>query len=108
MNDLYKEELHRKGQNIDDFLRFQKEGIDFENVDDVFGCIVGEIEYLRRTRKCTEKEIVMDATGGQKPCSIAVGYVTLRSPDLLFQYVTNDGEVKNYNVDATSIEFAKL
>ena len=108
LDDLYGDALNRKLQKIDDFLRFQEKGIDFENVDEVFDCIVSEIEYLRRTHKWTEKQIVMDATGGQKPCSIAVGYVTLRSPDLLFQYVTNDGEVKNYNVDATSIEFAKL
>ncbi|MEZ5847267.1 MAG: hypothetical protein R3C70_11010 [Geminicoccaceae bacterium] len=108
MSDLYGDVLNRSSQEVDDFLRLPDHGIDFEDVGTVFDSILDEIEHMRRTHKFTEKQIVVDATGGQKPCSIAVGYVTLRSPDLLFQYVTNDGEVKNYNVDATSIEFAKL
>lgn len=47
---------------------------------------------------------MIDATGGQKPFSIAAAIVSLRSPDQAFKYVSNQGEVKHYNAVPIGLE----
>jgi hypothetical protein len=74
-------------------------GIDFESYDEVVGSIEAQLSALERI--VGRDKVMIDATGGQKPFSIASAVVTLRSPNQRFQYVTNRGEVTYYNASST-------
>lgn len=85
--------------------RISKVGVDdFENYDEVVRMIEAQLNALGRHNP----EVMIDATGGQKPLSIAVAIVTLRSPNQRFQYVTNRGEVKYYNAVPTGLELPRM
>ncbi|MEW5823026.1 MAG: hypothetical protein AB1766_01635 [Pseudomonadota bacterium] len=71
------------------------EGIDFENLDALdrtFETIVKEVREFHEYRdgrdfRYHERDIIIDATGGQKTTSIAAALATLRFQGLEFQYV---------------------
>lgn len=76
----------------------ERYGIDFESYDEVVRSI--EAQILAIERIVGRDKVMIDATGGQKPFSIAAAIVTLRSPMQHFQYVTNQGEVTYYNASS--------
>lgn len=80
-------------------VELSKQGLDFEVHDQVVRVL--EAQLLAFGRRGRRGEVMIDATGGQKPFSIAAAIVTLRSPEQRFQYVTNAGKVTYYNAKAS-------
>lgn len=74
------------------------EAIDFEDVDAVHGLLERAIQAAKKSG-AGEKDIIIDATGGQKTTSIAAAMATLRHSEVEFQYVQTGGpNVLAYNV----------
>lgn len=61
----------------------------FEDIDDVMDMLRQAIRRLN-DEGFTDRDIIIDCTGGPKPTSIAAALVTLDHPDLMFQYVSNE------------------
>jgi hypothetical protein len=74
--------------------------VDFENVQELLYAIFTAIHRLRSECGLSDKDVIVDVTGGQKTTSIAGALITLNSSDITFQYVqTNpDYEVLSYNL----------
>lgn len=75
---------------------------DFEKLDDIRRLLLRAIKELRRApNNYTDKDIIIDCTGGFKTASIACALVTFDRPDLMFQYVgtgKRTGKILGYNV----------
>lgn len=75
------------------------EGIDFEDLDELKEAIES-ITRNAREMKLSEKDIMIDCTGGQKTTSIAAALASLHHQNLEFQYVQTGGDkqVLSFNV----------
>jgi len=73
-------------------------GIDFENLKENLDAIEEAYNYLKNDEKINEKDIIIDATGGQKIQSSAAAFSSL-AYDRIFIYVsTNTYEIKAFDV----------
>ena len=79
-------------------LHTTPQGINFENVDALYKTFCKFIDK-GRAHNCTEPEMIIDATGGQKTASIAASLATLHNR-VAFQYVQNSHPfaVKSYDL----------
>jgi hypothetical protein len=68
---------------------------DFEIAHDSLQSIINKMKQ----EGYKEKDIMIDITGGQKTCSVAAASVSICSSSRMFQYVTNGGELKYYNIE---------
>ncbi|MBM3736452.1 MAG: hypothetical protein FJW39_11760 [Acidobacteria bacterium] len=74
------------------------EGIDFEDATALSKCLAEVYAYLER-KGIPDRGVIVDITGGQKPCS-AVGCAASLEENRRFQYVsTITGEVRVYDLD---------
>lgn len=72
---------------------------DFEDLDKLSGLLRNILRTLHKdTANYSDNKIIIDCTGGQKTASIAAALVTLDRPDLMFQYVGNNGHLIGFNV----------
>lgn len=82
-------------------LRIEKynKAIDFENFEELIKCLNETISTIKQSG-FSERDIIIDVTGGQKTTSIAGAAITFNNEDIVFQYVeTNEPyEVLSYNV----------
>ena len=78
---------------------------DFDEPMAVFRSIEKAVGLARRVG-CSQSDIVIDVTGGQKVVSIAGAMATLHCPKIIFQYVDTKGDkqVRGFNVTAASHE----
>lgn len=75
---------------------------DFEDLSGLSNLLHNILRELHKdTARYTDRDIIIDCTGGFKVTSIAAALVTLDRPDLMFQYVgtgENAGQVTGFNV----------
>jgi hypothetical protein len=75
---------------------------DFEDLSGLSNLLRNILRELHKdTAHYTDRDIIIDCTGGQKTASIAAALVTLHRPDLMFQYVgtgEHAGQVTGFNV----------
>lgn len=75
---------------------------DFENLDGLKGLLHNILHEVHKdTARYSDRDIIIDCTGGFKVASIAAALVTLHRPDLMFQYVgtgEHTGQVTGFNV----------
>jgi hypothetical protein len=80
-----------------EIVEFTKDGIDFENVKEVFEKVEEFYQEMKK-KGLADKDIIIDITGGQKTNSIAAAMATL-SIGRKFQYVsTRDKKVLAYDI----------
>ena len=71
--------------------------VDYNDYNDVYESITDVIDQEERK----EKKICIDATPGLKPFSMAASIATLNSKSILL-YVTNEGEIKLYDLSIST------
>jgi hypothetical protein len=75
---------------------------DFEDLSGSSNLLRNILRELHKdTAHYTDRDIIIDCTGGQKTAGIAAALVTLHRPDLMFQYVgtgEHAGQVTGFNV----------
>ncbi|MDP2361399.1 MAG: hypothetical protein Q8O14_11745 [bacterium] len=74
---------------------------DFEDIEASMSALQRQLKLLHE-EGFASKDIILDATGGMKPTSIAVALATLMDKELQFQYVSNKGSLCSYNVVAAT------
>lgn len=99
---LYSPSLSKSKVVLSERVTRAEELVDFEDFREVYGVVTRHLHKLEEVHG--RGNVLIDITGGQKPCSITAAMVCLRSPKQRFGYVTSSGACTQYNANARRFE----